>query len=111
MSDHVHMMISIPPKYAVSQVVDERTGLLATSLPHKTVRGTRMTTTAAASEYQLIGLTEGGDLGDCLTGLDQKRARIRVQALVAVGDTQGPGPRSTRSTATQSLSKATGSIR
>ena len=22
MSDHVHMMISIPPKYAVSQVVD-----------------------------------------------------------------------------------------
>ena len=42
-----------------------------------------MTTTAGPSEYQLIGLTEGGDIGDLLSSLDQKQARIRLQALVA----------------------------
>jgi hypothetical protein len=42
-----------------------------------------MTTTATASEYQLIGLTEDGEVGDLLSSLDQKKARIRLQALVA----------------------------
>ena len=42
-----------------------------------------MTTTAGPLEYQLIGLTEGGDIGDLLSSLDQKQARIRLQALVA----------------------------
>ncbi|MGN7870020.1 SIR2 family protein [Paracoccus sp. 22332] len=42
-----------------------------------------MTTAPAPSEYQLIGLTEGGDAGDLLIGLDQKQGRIRLQALIS----------------------------
>jgi hypothetical protein len=38
---------------------------------------------APLSEYQLIGLTESGDVGDLLQGLDQKRGRVRLQALIA----------------------------
>jgi len=34
-------------------------------------------------EYQLIGLTEDGDAGDLLSGLDQKQGRIRLQALIS----------------------------
>ncbi|TJW04755.1 MAG: hypothetical protein E5X42_29885, partial [Mesorhizobium sp.] len=34
-------------------------------------------------EYQLIGLTEDGNVGDLLLGLDQKQGRIRVQALIS----------------------------
>lgn len=34
-------------------------------------------------EYQLIGLTEDGDAGDLLLGLDQKHGRIRLQALIS----------------------------
>jgi hypothetical protein len=36
-----------------------------------------------AIEYQLIGLTEDGDAGDLLSGLDQKRGRVRLQALIS----------------------------
>jgi hypothetical protein len=35
-------------------------------------------------EYQPIGLTEGGDAGDLLAGLDQKQGRARLQALISV---------------------------
>ena len=38
---------------------------------------------AALSEYQLIGLTERGDVGDILSTLDQKQGRVRLQALIA----------------------------
>ncbi|RVP47335.1 SIR2 family protein [Sinorhizobium medicae] len=34
-------------------------------------------------EYQLVGLTQSGDVGDLLTGLDQKHGRIRLQALIS----------------------------
>lgn len=34
-------------------------------------------------EYQLIGLTEDGSVGDLLSGLDQKQGRIRLQALIS----------------------------
>ncbi|WP_244978852.1 hypothetical protein [Bradyrhizobium pachyrhizi] len=34
-------------------------------------------------EYQLIGLTEDGNAGDLLLGLDQKQGRIRLQALIS----------------------------
>ncbi|MCW2318848.1 hypothetical protein M2322_004417 [Rhodoblastus acidophilus] len=37
----------------------------------------------ALIEYQLIGLTEDGDAGDLLLGLDQKQGRIRLQALIS----------------------------
>jgi hypothetical protein len=37
--------------------------------------------TAAPLEYQLIGLTESGDVGDILSALDQKQGRIRLQAF------------------------------
>ncbi len=42
-------------------------------------------TGAAATplEYQLVGLTESGDVGDILFGLDQKQGRVRLQALIA----------------------------
>lgn len=39
--------------------------------------------TAAPLEYQLIGLTESGDVGDILSALDQKQGRVRLQALIA----------------------------
>jgi hypothetical protein len=43
-----------------------------------------MTTAAPVPiEYQLIGLTEGGGVGDLLSGLDQKQGRIRLQALIS----------------------------
>lgn len=42
-----------------------------------------MTITAVPVEYQLIGLTEGGDAGDLLIGLDQKQGRVRLQALIS----------------------------
>ena len=42
-----------------------------------------MTTPINATEYQLIGLTEGGNSGDLLLNLDQKQARMRIQALVS----------------------------
>jgi hypothetical protein len=35
------------------------------------------------SEYQLIGLTEGGDAGNLLAELDQKQGRVRLQALIS----------------------------
>jgi len=38
---------------------------------------------ATLLEYQLIGLTESGDVGDLLLGLDQKRGRVRLQALMS----------------------------
>ncbi|WP_225708311.1 hypothetical protein [Bradyrhizobium cenepequi] len=38
---------------------------------------------AAPLEYQLIGLTESGDVGDILSALDQKQGRVRLQALIA----------------------------
>lgn len=34
-------------------------------------------------EYQLIGPTEGGGVGDLLIGLDQRQGRIRLQALIS----------------------------
>lgn len=34
-------------------------------------------------EYRLIGLAEGGEVGDVLAGLDPKQGRIRLQALIA----------------------------
>ncbi|TCU31981.1 hypothetical protein [Rhizobium azibense] len=34
-------------------------------------------------EHQLIGLTEDGNAGDLLLGLDQKQGRIRLQALIS----------------------------
>ena len=34
-------------------------------------------------EYQLIGLTEDGNAGDLLLGLDQKQGRVRLQALIS----------------------------
>lgn len=37
----------------------------------------------APIEYQLIGLTEGGDAGELLIGLDQKQGRLRLQALIS----------------------------
>lgn len=43
-----------------------------------------MTTAAPVPiEYQLIGLTEGGGVGDLLVGLDLKQGRIRLQALIS----------------------------
>ncbi|WP_245294793.1 hypothetical protein [Rhizobium rhizosphaerae] len=42
-----------------------------------------MTIAATPSEYQLIGLTEAGDAGDLLIGLDQKQGRVRLQALIS----------------------------
>lgn len=42
-----------------------------------------MTGTALQTEYQLIGLTEGGDAGNLLSGLDQKQGRVRLQALIS----------------------------
>lgn len=42
-----------------------------------------MTTALVPCEYQLIGLTEGGDAGDLLIGLDQKQGRVRLQALIS----------------------------
>lgn len=42
--------------------------------------------TGAASEsteYQLIGLTEDGNAGDLLLGLDKKQGRVRLQALIS----------------------------
>lgn len=42
-----------------------------------------MTIALTPSEYQLIGLTEGGDAGDLLIGLDQKQGRVRLQALIS----------------------------
>jgi hypothetical protein len=38
---------------------------------------------APANEYQLIGLTEDGNAGDLLLSLDQKQARVRLQALIS----------------------------
>jgi len=38
---------------------------------------------ATPLEYQLVGLTESGTVGDILSGLDQKQGRIRLQALIA----------------------------
>lgn len=42
-----------------------------------------MTAAPPPIEYQLIGLTEGGDVGDLLADLDQKRGRVRLQALIS----------------------------
>lgn len=39
--------------------------------------------TGEPTEYQLIGLTEDGSVGDLLSGLDQKQGRIRLQALIS----------------------------
>jgi len=39
--------------------------------------------TLLPTEYQLIGLTEGGGVGDLLAGLDKKQGRIRLQALIS----------------------------
>jgi hypothetical protein len=38
---------------------------------------------ATPLEYKLVGLTESGDVGDILFGLDQKQGRVRLQALIA----------------------------
>ena len=35
------------------------------------------------TDYQLIGLTEDGGIGDLLAGLDQKQGRVRLQALIS----------------------------
>ena len=40
---------------------------------------------ATPLEYQLVGLTESGEVGDILSGLDQKQGRVRLQALIAQG--------------------------
>jgi hypothetical protein len=40
-------------------------------------------TTQGPTEYQLIGLAEGGEIGNLLAGLDQKEGRIRLQALIS----------------------------
>ena len=37
----------------------------------------------APIEYQLIGLTEDGAIGDLLAGFDQKQGRVRLQALIS----------------------------
>lgn len=37
----------------------------------------------APTEYQLVGLTEAGEAGDLLIGLDQKQGRMRLQALIS----------------------------
>lgn len=42
-----------------------------------------MTAAPPPIEYQLIGLTEGGDVGDLLADLDQKHGRVRLQALIS----------------------------
>ncbi len=34
-------------------------------------------------DYQLIGLVDGGGIGDLLAGLDQKQGRVRLQALIS----------------------------
>lgn len=39
--------------------------------------------TQEPTEYQLIGLTEDGSVGDLLSGLDQKQGRVRLQALIS----------------------------
>lgn len=39
--------------------------------------------TTSPSEYHLIGVTEGGEIGDLLGDKDQKEGRIRLQALIA----------------------------
>ena len=35
------------------------------------------------SEYQLIGIAEDGGIGDLLSSLDKKQARVRLQALIS----------------------------
>ncbi|MDX0584691.1 hypothetical protein GOD01_17535 [Sinorhizobium medicae] len=42
-----------------------------------------MAATVAPTEYQLIGVTEGGDVGDLLAGLDRTQGRVRLQALIS----------------------------
>lgn len=39
--------------------------------------------TQEPTEYQLIGLTQDGSVGDLLSGLDQKQGRVRLQALIS----------------------------
>lgn len=40
---------------------------------------------AAPSEYQLIGSTASGGVGEIFSALDQKQGRVRLQALIAEG--------------------------
>jgi putative transposase len=42
MSDHVHMLLSIPPKYSVSQVVGFLKGKSAISIARSSVRGQKL---------------------------------------------------------------------
>lgn len=48
---------------------------------NRTEGNTRMT--REPTEYQLIGLTEDGSVGDLLSGLDEKQGRVRLQALIS----------------------------
>lgn len=38
---------------------------------------------AVPIEYQLIGLTENGNAGDLLLGLDPKQGHVRLQTLIS----------------------------
>ena len=40
-------------------------------------------TSPAPIEYRLTGLAEDGNVGDLLSGLDQKQGRVRLQALIS----------------------------
>ena len=40
-------------------------------------------TPSATTKYQLIGLAEDGGIGDLLLNLDEKQARVRLQALIS----------------------------
>lgn len=42
-----------------------------------------MTIKAVSNSYQLIGLTESGEIGDLLAGLNRKQGLIRLQALIS----------------------------
>ena len=85
MPDHVHMMISIPPKYAVSQVIGFIKGKSAIHLLASMARGNAI----------LWDSTSGrGDLR-----LDDRARRSRHQGVHPEARAGGPAPRSDESVA------------
>ena len=86
MLDHVHMMISIPPKYAVSQVIRFIKGKSAIHLAR--VYGERKT--------QFCGTAL---LGEGILRLDDRARRSRHQGVHPEARAGGPAPRSDESVA------------
>ena len=86
MPDHVHMMISIPPKYAVSQVIGFIEGKSAIHLARVYGR----------EETQFCGTAL---LGEGILRLDDRARRSRHQGVHPEARAGGPAPRSDESVA------------